>query len=46
MGVIVALTGVALVVAGAVVLGGAWAAVVAGVTLIILGLLVDWERLS
>jgi hypothetical protein len=42
----VILAGLGLLVAGAVMLGGAWAAVGAGVALIVLGVLVDWERLS
>lgn len=48
MGVTLAVagTGVALLVAGAVSLGGAWAAVITGVALVALGVLVDWERLS
>jgi hypothetical protein len=43
---LITLAGLSLVVAGAIALGGAWAAVVAGVFLVVLGVLVDWEKLS
>jgi MFS superfamily sulfate permease-like transporter len=46
MGVNVALTGVALVVVCLVVLFGPWAGVVSGIFLALIGVLVDWERLS
>jgi hypothetical protein len=43
---VVALRGVALVIVGATVLAGAWALVAAGVVLVALGLVVDWEKAS
>jgi hypothetical protein len=46
MGVIVALTGIALVVVCLVVLFGPWARCRGGIFLALIGLLVDWERLS
>jgi hypothetical protein len=46
MGVIVTLTGIALLAASLVVLFGPWAGVASGVLLAAAGVLVDWERLS
>jgi hypothetical protein len=46
MGVIVALAGLALLVASLVVLFGPWAGVVSGVFLALIGVLVDWEKLA